>query len=135
MSITPIMCMKCGGCPAYGNLLLCLFCEDGEPCKCGGWNTEYRVPSTKLRAKPKSVPATRNSALGTRNSRRLRASVVKAAAPEVRTTALRGHDFCERCHRRKHRGKCIGASRDPDLRADLGLETARLERVRAAAAR
>lgn len=36
-NITPMRCVKCGGCPAYGKLLTCLFCEDGEPCPCGGW--------------------------------------------------------------------------------------------------
>jgi hypothetical protein len=34
-------------------------------------------------------------------------------------------EFCDRCHRPKHRGKCIGASADPDLRADTELESVR----------
>jgi hypothetical protein len=38
--------------------------------------------------------------------------------------------FCDRCHRPKHSGKCVGASRDPDLRKDLELERLRKKVVR-----
>ena len=34
-------------------------------------------------------------------------------------------NLCDRCHRPGHSGKCIGASADPDLRADTKLEEVR----------
>lgn len=56
------MCIKCGGCKAYANLSTCLFCEDGEPCPCGGWAklvaAEVATRKKKTIARPKGEPKT-----------------------------------------------------------------------------
>ena len=55
MSTTPMMCVKCGGCPAHQSLVLCLFCEDGVACPCGGWKRVQQAAQKQQPARRKQV--------------------------------------------------------------------------------
>ena len=47
------MCTGCGGCPAYGDSALCLFCEDGVPCDCSGKKKNVPLVAPKKTKTPK----------------------------------------------------------------------------------
>jgi len=92
------MCVKCGGCPAYGKLLTCLFCEDGETCPCGGWEKAQQAAAQQPRLRPgKRARKERESGGASSQADSPAPSPAEiAAAPEVRLPVRFDGGFLER---------------------------------------
>lgn len=85
------MCVKCGGCPAYDKLLTCLFCEDGTPCPCGGWQKAQHQAAAQQPRRKKGKRAPRERELAGGGPRTSRFSKKAAPAPAPKMRGQRGH--------------------------------------------
>jgi hypothetical protein len=98
----PIACAKCGGCKAYATGILCLFCEDGVECPCGGWKQAEETAVRENRAKKiprvKKIiqPKTTRTLAKIPQPEKTKSLVKQAAVPAPEVRPVFDGDFLER---------------------------------------